>query len=92
MRILITDDSSTLPASVQDMFARAPVGKSAATTPSVGSVILAFTGGAAGAAAAPSKVASAVSSAEGCRPARRAACTISRSCSPPFSMRSAWRC
>src|SRR6185503_16431 len=68
MRILITDDSSTLPASVQDMFARAPVGKSAATTPSVESVILAFTGGAAGAAAAPSKVASAVSSAEGCPP------------------------
>lgn len=35
MRILIADDSSTLPASVQDMFARAPVGKSADKTPSV---------------------------------------------------------
>src|SRR5687767_2020225 len=55
MRILIADDSSTLPASVQDMFARAPVGKSAAKTPSVESVILAFTGGAAAAAAAPAK-------------------------------------
>lgn len=54
MRILIADDSSTLPASVQDMFARAPVGKSAAKTPSVESVILAFSSGPA-AAAAPAK-------------------------------------
>jgi len=66
MRILIADDSSTLPASVQDMFARAPVGKSAAKTPSVESVILAFTGGAAAAAAAPAKGTSAASGADGC--------------------------
>ena len=50
MRILIADDSSTLPASVQDLFGRAPVGKSADKTPSVESVILAFSGGAAAAA------------------------------------------
>jgi tetratricopeptide (TPR) repeat protein len=63
MRILITDDSSTMPASVQDMFARAPVGKSAAKIPSVESVILALSGGP---SAGPAKSASAVSSAEGC--------------------------
>jgi tetratricopeptide (TPR) repeat protein len=65
MRILITDDSSTLPASVQDMFARAPVGKSTGKTPSVESVILAFAGGP---AAAPTRGTSAVSLAEGCPP------------------------
>ena len=64
MRILITDDSSTLPASVQDMFARAPAGKSATRTPSVESVILAFTGGTAGAASA--KAPSTASGADGC--------------------------
>jgi tetratricopeptide (TPR) repeat protein len=65
MRILIADDSSTLPAAVQDMFARAPVGKSADKTPSVESVILAFAGGAA-AAAAPAKGTSAAAGADGC--------------------------
>src|ERR1041384_2338721 len=55
MRILITDDTATLPASVQDMFGRAPVGKSADKTPSVESVMLAFAGSAAGAAPAPTK-------------------------------------
>jgi tetratricopeptide (TPR) repeat protein len=58
MRILIADDSSTLPASVQDIFGRAPAGASAgktsSKTPSVESVILAFSGAPA-AAAAPSK-------------------------------------
>jgi tetratricopeptide (TPR) repeat protein len=66
MRILIADDSSTLPASVQDMFARAPVGKSADKTPSVESVVLAFTGGAAAATAAPAKGTASVSGADGC--------------------------
>lgn len=66
MRILIADDSSTLPASVQDVFARAPVGKSAGKTPSVESVILAFTGGAP--AAASAKSTSAASGADGCPP------------------------
>jgi len=65
MRILIADDSSTLPASVQDMFARAPVGKSADKTPSVESVVLAFAGSA---AAAPAKGTSAVSGTDGCPP------------------------
>jgi tetratricopeptide (TPR) repeat protein len=55
MRILITDDTSTLPASVHDLFVRAPVGKSADKTPSVESVMLAFAGSAAGAATAPAK-------------------------------------
>jgi tetratricopeptide (TPR) repeat protein len=55
MRILIADDSSTLPSSVQDMFGRAPVGKSADKTPSVESVILAFSRAPAPAAAAPAK-------------------------------------
>jgi len=65
MRILIAEDSSTLPAPVQDMFARAPVGKSATKTPSVESVILAFTSGAA--APAPAKGTSpAAPSADGC--------------------------
>jgi tetratricopeptide (TPR) repeat protein len=68
MRILITDDSSSWPASVQDMFARAPVGKTAAKTPSVESVILAFTGSTAGAAATPAKGTGAASGAEGCPP------------------------
>ena len=96
MRILIADDSSTLPASVQDLFGRAPVGKSADKTPSVESVILAFSGSPA--AAAPAKGMSADSGATAARgpshfhPARRAACTISRSCSPRSSMLSAWRC
>lgn len=55
MRILIADDTSTLPASVQDMFARAPVGKSADKIPSVESVMLAFAGSAAGPVTARSK-------------------------------------
>src|SRR5262245_51841239 len=55
MRILITDDTSTLPASVQDMFVRAPVGKSADKMPSVESVMLAFAGSAAGAATVAAK-------------------------------------
>lgn len=54
MRILIADDSSTLPASVQDIFGRAPAGASAGKTPSVESVIVAFSGRPA-AAAAPAK-------------------------------------
>ncbi len=54
MRILIADDSSTLPASVQEIFGRAPAGTLARKTPSVESVILAFSGGPA-AAAAPAK-------------------------------------
>jgi tetratricopeptide (TPR) repeat protein len=65
MRILIADDSSTLPASVQDMFARAPVGKAADKTPSVESVVLAFSGSPA-AAAAPAKGVSADSGDDGC--------------------------
>jgi tetratricopeptide (TPR) repeat protein len=55
MRILIADDTSTLPSSVQDMFARTPVGKAADKTPSVESVILAFAGSAPVAGAAPAK-------------------------------------
>jgi tetratricopeptide (TPR) repeat protein len=55
MRILIADDTSTLPSSVQDMFARTPVGTSADKTPSVESVILALAGSAPAAAAAPAK-------------------------------------
>jgi tetratricopeptide (TPR) repeat protein len=66
MRILIADDSSTLPAAVQDMFGRAPAGASAgkapSKTPSVESVILAFSGSPAG-AAAPAK-----STDDGCPP------------------------
>jgi tetratricopeptide (TPR) repeat protein len=55
MRILIADDTSTLPSSVQDLFARTPVGMSADKTPSVESVILALAGSAPAAAAAPAK-------------------------------------
>lgn len=56
MRILIADDSSSLPASVQDLFGRAPVGTSAGKTPSVESVVIALSGGTApAAAAAPAK-------------------------------------
>jgi tetratricopeptide (TPR) repeat protein len=57
MRILIADDAATLPASVQEMFGRAPAGAAAAKrTPSVESVIVALGGGAApAAAAAPAK-------------------------------------
>jgi tetratricopeptide (TPR) repeat protein len=69
MRILIADDPSTLPASVQDMFARAPVGKSADQTPSIESVVLAFTSDAA-AATAPAKGMTIVSGADGCPPAQ----------------------
>ena len=65
MRILIADDSSTLPASVQDLFGRAPVGKSVDKTPSVESVVLAFSGSA---APAPAKSASAQARADGCPP------------------------
>jgi tetratricopeptide (TPR) repeat protein len=64
MRILIADDSSTLPASVQDMFGRAPAGASAGKTPSVENVILAF-GGRPAAAAAPAKSAG-VATDDGC--------------------------
>ena len=98
MRILIADDASSLPASVQDMFGRAPAGAAAdKKTPSVESVIIAFSGGPA-AAAAPAKSTGggtelmAARRPSRCRPARRAACTISRSCSPRSWMRSAWRC
>ncbi len=66
MRILITDDSSDLPASVQDTLRRVPVGKSTDQTPSVESVILAFGGRAAAATTAPSKGASAASGNDGC--------------------------
>ena len=56
MRILIADDSSSLPASVQEIFGRAPAGASRdKRTPSVESVIVALSGGAAAAAAAPAK-------------------------------------
>lgn len=56
MRILIADDSSSLPASVQDLFGRAPVGAAAGKTPSVESVVIALSGGAPpAAAAAPAK-------------------------------------
>jgi tetratricopeptide (TPR) repeat protein len=68
MRILIADDTSTLPASVQDMFTRVPVGKSADKTPSVESVVLAFGGSAAAAAAAPTKAVSGDRGADGCPP------------------------
>ncbi len=56
MRILIADDASTLPASVQDIFGRAPAGAPAdrRKMPSVESVVVALSGGAA-AAAAPAK-------------------------------------
>jgi tetratricopeptide (TPR) repeat protein len=67
MRILIADDSSTLPASVQDLFGRAPVGKAADKAPSVESVIVAFTGGAA-AAATPAKGTSVAAGDDGCPP------------------------
>lgn len=80
MRILIADDSSTLPASMQDLFGRAPVGKSADKTPSVESVILAFGGGPAAAAAAPAKGMSADSGTDGCpRPEPLLPC-------PPFGL------
>ena len=53
MRILIADDSSSLPAQVQDIFGRGPVGATAGTkTPSVENVVIALSGGAAPAAAA----------------------------------------
>jgi tetratricopeptide (TPR) repeat protein len=56
MRILIADDSTSLPASVQDIFGRAPVGASAGKTPSVESVVIALGGSVApAAAAAPAK-------------------------------------
>jgi Tetratricopeptide repeat len=67
MRILIADDPSTLPASVQDLFGRAPVGKAADKAPSVESVIVAFTGGPA-AAAAPAKGTSVAAGDDGCPP------------------------
>lgn len=54
MRILIADDTSSLPASVQDLFGRAPAGMAAGKTPSVESVVIALSGGAAP-AAAPAK-------------------------------------
>lgn len=65
MRILIADDASSLPASVQDIFGRAPAGAAAdKKTPSVESVILAFSGGPA--PAAPAK--SAAAGTDGCPP------------------------
>lgn len=54
MRILIADDTSSLPASVQDLFGRAPAGMAAGKTPNVESVVIALSGGAAP-AAAPAK-------------------------------------
>jgi tetratricopeptide (TPR) repeat protein len=69
MRILIADDASTLPASVQDIFGRAPAGAAAdKKTPSVENVVIALTGGAApAAAAAPAKSSLAVTG-EDCPP------------------------
>jgi tetratricopeptide (TPR) repeat protein len=57
MRILIADDASTLPSSVQDIFRRAPAGAPMGKKmPSVESVVVALSGGAAPAAAtAPAK-------------------------------------
>ncbi len=57
MRILIADDSTSLPAAVQDIFGRTPAGASAGTkTPSVENVVIALGGGVApAAAAAPAK-------------------------------------
>ena len=55
MRILIADDASTLPASVQDMFGRAPVGKSADKTPGVESVIRRFQRRCGGSSGRPAK-------------------------------------
>jgi tetratricopeptide (TPR) repeat protein len=66
MRILIADDSTTLPASVQEMFGRAAVGKSADRTPSVESVILAFSGAPPAPAAAPAKGMRPEVAADGC--------------------------
>jgi tetratricopeptide (TPR) repeat protein len=68
MRILIADDSSNLPASVQDIFGRAPAGAAPGKTPSVESVVLAFGGAPAAAAAAPAKGMSRESGADGCPP------------------------
>jgi tetratricopeptide (TPR) repeat protein len=68
MRILIADDSASLPAAVQDLFGGAPAGAAGSKTPSVESVIVAL-GGGASAAAAPAKSAGRDSSSEGCPPA-----------------------
>jgi tetratricopeptide (TPR) repeat protein len=69
MRILIADDSTSLPAAVQDMFGRAPAGAAAGSkTPSVESVIVALAGSAS-ATAAPSKGMSRDTGSEGCPPA-----------------------
>ena len=69
MRILIADDSSSLPASVQDLFGRAPAGASADKTPSVESVVIALSGGAAAAAAAaPAKSMGRDTGSDGCPP------------------------
>jgi tetratricopeptide (TPR) repeat protein len=67
MRILIADDSSSLPASVQDLFGRAPVGMAAGKTPSVESVVIALSGGAAP-AAAPAKSMGRDAGGNGCPP------------------------
>lgn len=69
MRILIADDASSLPASVQDIFGRAPAGAAAdKKTPSVESVIIAFSGGLAAAGGAPAKSAGVSSGTDGCPP------------------------
>jgi tetratricopeptide (TPR) repeat protein len=70
MRILIADDASTLPQSVQDIFGRATAGASAGKrTPSVESVVIALSGGAApAAAAAPAKSTSRDTGGDSCPP------------------------
>jgi len=67
MRILIADDSSSLPAQVQDLFGAAPVGMAAGKAASVESVIVALTGGAAP-AGAPAKGMSRDPGNDGCPP------------------------
>jgi tetratricopeptide (TPR) repeat protein len=80
MRILIADDASTLPASLQDMFGRAPVGKSADKIPGVESVIVAFSGAAAAAAVPAKGMSPGTTTADGCpQPVRLPPC-------PPCSL------
>jgi tetratricopeptide (TPR) repeat protein len=72
MRILIADDTASLPAAVQEIFGRAPAGAAAGSkTPSVESVIVALSGGMSGgaSAAAPTKSMSRDTGGEGCPPA-----------------------
>jgi tetratricopeptide (TPR) repeat protein len=70
MRILIADDSASLPAAVQDIFGRAPAGAAAGSkTPSVESVIIALSGGMSRAASPAAKSMSRDTGSEGCPPA-----------------------